>query len=584
MQEDCKYGLKCLRPDCMYKHPEVTERKNIPCIHFRTGRCSKGDRCIYNHNLKSFQKLSNVPSSDKPSNSTSEFPSYVNLPNKRKESESIEINDVFTEDISQILENFDDENSLIKKKAKNSPFQDDSNKERAEKLFLETNLLAGDKKDEEKNKGIEELKIAENNKRLEEVRLEQIKIEEAKKELLKQEEIKNSEKKELERQEEAKKQNELKKQEDNKTVEIKRQEDIIKQGELKLTKSKQNEVEEIVSNKNSENLALTEKNENVFGFASLDTNQKILSEEIQNKIKQSPATDQTIENSDSFEKLKQAQNIEKNISQIIELEKSQSSEKDQKIPRKDSGIIELKPSPDLKKNLEINKIPEIKPAEIVIPGGSTQKKISLPNSKVLPEKQQIKLTEAVVNIPKKTTPVEKTTRILTLQEIIEKKKKKEDENKESVSDSLNPSTPIKSPVFDSYTEDSSKPAIKPFYKTEIKKSESLQSKPPVSSPIIPKKRLHEEDSLPIKKFIKTADSENLKDFQNSDEWESYKSTLLALDFTQENVSNQEIEELKEIALKISTPKGLTSMIFDLEQKLEKIPDPPLTLSSKTCRF
>ena len=123
----------------------------------------------------------------------------------------------------------------------------------------------------------------------------------------------------------------------------------------------------------------------------------------------------------------------------------------------------MKPSPDLKKNLEINKIPEIKPAEIVIPGGSTQKKISLPNSKVLPEKQQIKLTEAVVNIPKKTTPVEKTTRILTLQEIIEKKKKKEDEKKESVSDSLNPSTPIKSPVFDSYTEDSSKPAIKQFY-------------------------------------------------------------------------------------------------------------------------
>ena len=65
---------------------------------------------------------------------------------------------------------------------------------------------------------------------------------------------------------------------------------------------------------------MTEKNENVFGFAYLDTNQKILSEEIQNKIKQSPATDQTIENSDSFEKLKQAQNIEKIISQIIELE------------------------------------------------------------------------------------------------------------------------------------------------------------------------------------------------------------------------------------------------------------------------
>ena len=122
MQEECKFGVNCYRPDCRYKHPEKTH-KNIPCIHFQGKKgCLKGDHCPYKHVLKTSQLVTNTPSKDVPSIPVQyTIPSEISLPRKRVTPETLEIPDFFTQDIMKILEEHESE---VLKKPKLSPHQD----------------------------------------------------------------------------------------------------------------------------------------------------------------------------------------------------------------------------------------------------------------------------------------------------------------------------------------------------------------------------------------------------------------------------------------------------------------------------
>lgn len=126
MQEDCKYADGCLRPNCRYNHP-VKAHKNIPCIHFQSKGCFKGDRCPYKHITKVNQLVPVKPST----------PSEISLPSKRITAESLEIPEFFTQDITEILDQHDSLNEP-RKKSKSSP-QEEINESRAEKIFQEAN-------------------------------------------------------------------------------------------------------------------------------------------------------------------------------------------------------------------------------------------------------------------------------------------------------------------------------------------------------------------------------------------------------------------------------------------------------------
>jgi hypothetical protein len=103
MQEECKYGEKCLRLDCKYVHN--IRKRSVPCVHFQNKGCFKGDRCPYMHIPKT---LTRPAESQLNIDLAPVIPAEISLPSKRLSPDPIEPNKEFPEDISAILDQFEE--------------------------------------------------------------------------------------------------------------------------------------------------------------------------------------------------------------------------------------------------------------------------------------------------------------------------------------------------------------------------------------------------------------------------------------------------------------------------------------------
>ncbi|OMJ81676.1 hypothetical protein SteCoe_17785 [Stentor coeruleus] len=287
--------------------------------------------------------------------------------------------------------------------------------------------------------------------------------------------------------------------------------------------------------------------------------------------------------------------------------------------KKPSDIIELKPL-DSKKQTAIIDPSKKLPESVVLTGiGSTE--IKLPVSKSIEKTSQIPKTKSLpdtqikpptpsektanVNLPRKPSGVE-TTKILTIEEIRKKKeaaKKKEEEASIEVSKPNPPKEqpkpkPMPSPIIKPTENEQQKTPIRdieipPSPISNIEEPKIQQKKPvnqetPVSTGVInlPIKRAPEEKPKQVPIKVPKVDRQ-IKLLVGRDEWEPFQNALINLEFSSEKFSTQEAEEFKNLALKISTPEGISEIVFELEQKLSKFPDTPedpeferLTLSEK----
>jgi hypothetical protein len=694
-QEVCRYGVNCLRHDCKYKHEPVAH-KNIPCIHFQSKGCLKGDHCPYKHIPKPNQKSLSTINSDKPQDSflspVPVIPLEVQFPSKRKH--SIEINEVFTEDISEILENYEEEKTMKKLKKSPGSNQDENNVIRANKLFEESNfgILYNKKQDHVINTDHIHLKptlethkadLIEEEKKLQGKNSETQNIEIDKKEIAvvdhknnfdtivsddqnfsdllitKSEIIPNnelisfSENKELSVNSSTENNQILNSPTPSVVIFIPNNENIITESIIdsntinlpisspiissnaspvisfntpaevqkiqtdkpptqsaeipEILFSTANEVQNIFPDKLLNTEVATKISSNAdniisFGTPSETQDMNIDRSHSQNtEITHKETTSQKIERDGSIHSPKESDikifekedktPTNKNIiedTKILEIEDKSSN-----IPNK-PNIIELKTFTDIRKqsiDTQIKKKEETN-TKIIIPGPKNiqSDKIvntQIPKSKLVTDKQ-IKsqdTSEKVVNIaaPKKNLNSDKVTRILTLEEIKAKKnleaKKKEEKKDTSLPEISAPETKtIKSPEYPSDDHRNKQPAIKiPNSPDPHLKPTEVVNLNPINSPNtlkLPNKRPQVDETPPINKLAKNSEKTE-KILLKAEEWEPYQKILLSLDFSQENLSPQEIQEHKDIAIKISNVQGISELIRELEQKLSKYPDPPL---------
>lgn len=287
--------------------------------------------------------------------------------------------------------------------------------------------------------------------------------------------------------------------------------------------------------------------------------------------------------------------------------------------KKPSDIIELKPSESKKQTAIIDpskKLPEsvvltgIGSTEIKLPvSKSLEKTAQVPKTKTLPETQVKPPTSSDktvnVSLPRKPTGVE-TTKILTLEEIRKKKeaaKKKEEEASTEISKPNPPKEqpkpkPMPSPIIKPTEIEQQKTPVRDFEvppspianieEPKIQQKKSVNQEIPVPTGVInlPIKRAPEEKPKQTPVKVPKIDRQ-IKLLVRRDEWEPFQNALINLDFSSEKFSTQDAEECKSLALKISTPEGISEIVYELEQKLSKYPDPPkdseferLTLTEK----
>lgn len=523
MQEECKYGERCLRLDCKYVHN--IKKRSVPCVHFQANKCIKGDRCPYMHVMKTTQKQSaqllNIDIAPV-------IEAEISLPVKRQPAEQIELNKEFPEDISHLLDILDEEKKSLNYEdieARTEKIMEIANKQDSETDIMkspriENNLMEIEGKELEGFVFV--TSVNDENK------------------------SKNHEK------------------------ELEEQKSIEKEKEVSIDKNEIIEAKENIKDK-------TEENKDV----------------------------EMIEISKSEKK---ANEEARELGEIIEdpgdkiLEKSQDSElKPTKIDEKkiQDEVINLKKSPCVETKSDSGKTPS-KSNEISLslpkPSDSIIKVV--PPTKAIPEKP-IKTVPLVKSEEKVTLPlarkppvIEKTTRILTLEEIKQKKKLEaqlKGEQKEVVEVKQVAKTSPKSKPNTKPIETLSKPTentIKlPDPQTKPLEPQTKPIPPPIKpvetnpKPIqvipaptdtiqLPSKR-PTSAPIPVQKHLKPSPIPLLVTIE---EWEPYKQALLSLDFSSFNLSLEDIQGCKDLAKLMSTPEGVSKITVDLEQKLSSFPD------------
>ncbi|OMJ90169.1 hypothetical protein SteCoe_7565 [Stentor coeruleus] len=702
MQEDCKYGEHCFRPDCKYKHI-VKDHKHITCIHFNTKGCLRGDHCPYSHIKKSPEKSS---SNIKPENIimqlTPVIPEEINIPVKRKILENVDNHESFSDDISLLLENYDEEidKTLKKQKIVN---QEEDDAARVKKIIDETeknnipedihmglgndeiskmvdDILEGDKINKPENlevnklvqdKNLEGNKVIQNEDKDMEIR-EQGKVveknNEAKIEVAKEKPKKNQRVLHKKPQHEGQ-QKEVKEPQRGHTRTV--QANLLKnpgqkdqsKGSAVIGKTvKPAKSEKVEKLEKSEKLEIPEKKPEELEKPNemLEVDNKDVGKEekkidklvIENEITEevgkitedliteekpkSPRQNEleageiAIEDTDmgivneNKPVVKAKEPIQEAGEKIINLKPShEQSVKKTKEPasasKKNLDIIELKHLEYKKQTAIIDptkKLPEsavltsIGSTEIKLPvSKSSEKTAQAPKIKTLSDslvKPPTPSDKTVnVSLPRKPTGVE-TTKILTLEEIRKKKeaaKKKEEEVSIEVNKPnqlkeqpkpkkiLSPTIkPIENEQVKIQVRDSEIPPspIANIEEPKIKQKKAINQEIPMQTGVInlPVKRPLEEKpkQTPIK--VPKIDKQ-IKLLIGRDEWEPFQNALINLEFSLEKFSTQDAEECKNLAMKISTPEGISEIVYELEQKLSKYPDIPedpeferLTLTEK----
>jgi hypothetical protein len=88
-----------------------------------------------------------------------------------------------------------------------------------------------------------------------------------------------------------------------------------------------------------------------------------------------------------------------------------------------------------------------------------------------------------------------------------------------------------------------------------------------------------EGILPLKRFSEMQDTGGKRGKVmpvSFEEWEPFGKVLLGLDFkVEEGISEKEVRERREIAVKMSSPEGLFEIINELEGKLARFEDVPV---------
>ena len=687
MQEDCKYGENCYRPDCKYKH-NLKTHKNIPCIHFQGRGCLKGDHCPYKHIIKNVQS---IPANSLPSQEISNIQMKINpgvftdanSSARRKISENLEIPEFFTQDITEILERHESEVDNTLKRTKYSPENKEeiNNESRAEKIFNEAqncflpemiapvdsnalnikstqwlnenkNTDPGEKNSfapmnvdnsasnpnnigiaqpllilEGKNEKIDgnpKSKIGVNfaknlliNQILPEISLNPIKetvcqtlpnifserIDE------KIEKIASPPKDILTLEEQSKKELIVELVEQPREVQIQiplndQTKEQLKEQSKEKSKEKSKEQPEVQPKE-----VLKEQPKEV-----LKEQPKEKSKE---QSEEKPSEQQIERSKEILEEILEEQPKVKPKELLVEHLKEKLNKDIPTLVKGNDTNIELIPQQEVQlKKTPINETVIIrnpdnqKNFEVIIPNSSVKQVEKInpqQTAKIAQNKEkQIKTVpnEKIVNITqsKKSSIVEKSTRILTLEEIKAKKSmeaKKKEEKKEvpqvGQAISLKPAkSPVsnedivlenlsKSPVLNSLSVESKQKLpeeINPLpVESKQKLTEEINPLPPKINSIIslPAKRAQPEiiTTQTTKKILKqTENKPPLNLLVTPSEWAPYRETLLALTFNNEHASVEEIAELKAIAIRLSTPEGLTEIVNELEQKLKDFGDFP----------
>ena len=422
IQEYCKFGDNCYRPDCMFKH-NVKTHKNIPCIHFQGRGCLKGDHCPYKHIIKNPlsnqetimpQNTSNIPVSVD-SAISNDHDSSVN----RKISEKLEIPEFFTHNITEILERHESEAEVITKKIK---YSHENENEEGEGEREGNSLIAEKKINETKNILLSEENfiqeeivnsIEDHSKTLEVIDTESIIIDNAYNQIEKNEE-KNIENKLIA--------NEDKNLEINSNIDTEKQTPFVNliSGESIIHEEKITDAESLLNSINEN------QEQKTINITSSTSEILLVKDKPQDKLNENIAKNHEINEIKEPRPIQEA-HLNKSLINEIENIGSPNSEKSQEemtSVKQLEKIITQKPF--------ISVPIQEKPAKIV------------PNEKVLNIAQ-----------PKKFPITEKSTRILTLEEIKAKKimeaRKKEEKKEPIQSDSVITPSKLKTPQIPTET-------------------------------------------------------------------------------------------------------------------------------------
>jgi len=264
-------------------------------------------------------------------------------------------------------------------------------------------------------------------------------------------------------------------------------------------------------------------------------------------------------------------------------------------------VINLKKSPCADLKTDSSKTPS-KPNEILLPTPKASDPIAkvIPITKAIPDKSiktvPIPKPKETVTLPPVTKPpvIEKSTRILTLEEIKQKKKLEaqlKDGQKEVVEvkqvakaspkskPHIKPPEPqlkplehtIKLPETLAKTPETSIKPIQPPIKPLETNPKPVQANPtPTETIQLPSKRPASAPAPnPIQRPVKPSPIPLLVTVE---EWEPYKQALLSLDFLSLNLPLEDLQGCKDLARLMSTPEGVSKITVELEQKLSGLPD------------
>ena len=319
---------------------------------------------------------------------------------------------------------------------------------------------------------------------------------------------------------------------------------------------------------------------------------------------------------------------DRNEKRDLESKRSELGEKE-KGKNTEEGFNEIKLAQAKSAEVKLNepKIPKIqeapqntpKPPEVI-------PKISAAGKSVIERAIKANRSEETVSLPpaRKNSAIEKTSRILTLEEIKEKKrleaqmKEIEKESQNSAKSAITTKTSLKTEektqinepkniLYEPKTVLSEPKTVLSEPKTVLSEPKAVLNEPKTggNEPKIIKidskiKKIEEQPKAPIAKVeasiqekkneiiqlpIKRPPQQNahlpakLTKVQNNfpilvtqQEWEPFKQTLKSLDFSGFNLSQNDMQECLKLAEVLSTPEGVSKVIFDLEQKLVGYPD------------
>ena len=566
MQEECKYGEKCLRLDCKYFHN--IKKRSVPCVHFQNKGCFKGDRCPYLHIAKSSSKPQDT---DINIDISPSIPSDSSLPIKRflldypDPSKDLQ-------DISTIIDQLDDHlaepdkvltTNTLKPLESRAPLISTLPQE------TETSIIS-----QIQHKNL----IAKTQARIERFLLPSPQIE-----TFRTSDHLN----------------------DN-TINVPHLTDPLigsfsKAEDLDLEKSifdksNKGKIEALVEIKKVENSEAQDRNEKIIIEKSVlagsnFVNLKVLDAD---RIKIDKVLDNPIFDSSQKPKV---------VTEELKLidDKSESAVSDSKSGVKDIQTsaehkrAAVKPVEDKSAEVRLNKTislitqenTQINPKPIEAGKTSVIGKTLIERA-VKPNRNE----ETLSLTPRKSPATEKITRILTLDEIKEKKRL-EAQMKEIEKQAQNPPNnlnPIKTSAKTEIIEVRSELNLSKTHENKAK-SPKIDSKliKTENQPqaLIPKTNPHAQDKhtgsiqIPAKRppqyhphppSRQSKVQNNFPILVTAQEWEPYKHTLKSLDFSGLDLSQDDLQECLKLAEEISSPEGISKLIFDLEQTLSSKPD------------